>query len=145
MYASCDENYVWYYQLFYSETTSTKATRGLQPIRNGSWNKQMNMRTSREPVLFFDCLVSILNFWPSSKTLPLQPKCKCYWFSSTTRNYCRFESKKFRCKTKKKQVSLYWKRLRIGKNHPGKRPGCYYVNKTSVWISLFGCTLFQTL
>ena len=66
-------------------------------------------------------------------------------FTSTTRNYFRFGSKKFSCKTKKKEVARCRKCLRIGKNHPVKQPGCYYVNKTSIQISLFGCTLFQTL
>ena len=30
-------------------------------------------------------------------------------------------------------------------NWTGKRPGCYYVNKTSIQISLFRYTTFQTL
>ena len=53
----------------YSETTSTGATEDFQPIRNRSLNKEINVLTSRETVIFFDWSVSILNFWPSSKGL----------------------------------------------------------------------------
>ena len=87
-----------------------------QPIRNRSLNKEINVRTSREKS-FFDWLVSILNFWPSLKTLRVfftaeMPTLLIFFFNE---NYFRFGSKKFTCKTKKKEVSLYRKCLRIGK------------------------------
>ena len=43
--------------------------KDFQPIRNRSLNKEMNVQTSQETVIFFYWLFSILNFWPYSKTL----------------------------------------------------------------------------
>ena len=116
-----------------------------QPIRNRSLNKKMNVRTSRETVMCF-WLVSFdpkfLAVFENFARFLYGWNANAIDFTSTTRNYFRFGSKKFSCKTKKKEVSLYRKCLRVGKNHPGKRPGCYYVNKTSIQASLFGYTLF---
>ena len=57
------------YQKFTVKRPQPGPPLDFQPIRNQSLNKEMNVQTSRETVIFFNWLVSILNFWLSSKTL----------------------------------------------------------------------------
>ena len=119
----------------YSETTTTRATQRLQPIRNRSWNKELSVRTSRETVLFF-----ILNFWPISKILRMFP----YGWIAEKLLILLLRQQIILDADRKNSVARQKRNaLRIGKSHPGEWPGCFYVNKTSVQISLFSHAEFQ--
>ena len=121
-----------------------------QPIRDRPLNKEMNVRTSRETVIFFfDWLVSILNFWPCSKTL------RVFFYTAEMQRLLilllqreiilDLDLKSSVARQKRKKSPVVGNACVSEKNHPVKQPGCYYVNKTSIQISLFGYTLFQTL